>query len=157
MKAEVVEKKEIAESTIMVVLKPEQRLSYTPGQYMVLSFIKPKYCDERGSTRIFSIISSPEERNVAFATRLSTSAFKRCLTELKKKDKLEIKLIGGKFGLPEPKRKIIMIAGGIGIAPFMSMLKTAWKKSPAYDITLFYSNRTLLSSAFIEVNRDIHR
>jgi ferredoxin-NADP reductase len=150
MRAKIVGRSEIAENTIMMDLEPEQKLSFKPGQYMVLNLLNPKYTDVEGSTRIFSIISSPEERTVSFATRLSHSAFKRSLNELKLGDFVEIKYVGGKFELPGAKRKIAMIAGGIGIAPFMSMLKTAWEKSPDYDITLFYSNRTGLSTAFIE-------
>jgi ferredoxin-NADP reductase len=153
MRAKVVSKSEIAENTLLIEFEPEERLSYLPGQYLVLGLISPRYTDERGSIRIFSIVSCVDESHVSVATRISSSAFKRSLKELVVGEFVVIKSVGGRFTLPGPEREIVMIAGGIGITPFMSMIRSAWKINPGYDITLLYSNRTLKSTAFLEVLR----
>jgi ferredoxin-NADP reductase len=155
MKAKVVSKKNIAENTLLVEFEPEERLIYQPGQYLVLNLIVPKYTDEGGSTRIFSIVSCANEKRVAIATRISDSAFKRSFQELSIGEMVEIKSVGGKFTLPNPDREIVMIAGGIGVTPFISMIRAGLKQDKAYRILLFYSNRTFESSAFLDELRGL--
>ncbi len=155
MKAKLVSRKEIAENTILTEFEPAEKVSFKAGQYMVLNLPNPTYTDGKGSTRIFSIASAPDDPLLGVATRLSESAFKRSLNEMEIGGEVEIKVIGGKFVLPDSSKKIVMIAGGIGITPFFSMARTAWKLSPDYDITVFYSNRTLKSTAFLDELREM--
>lgn len=71
----------------------------------------------------------------------------------------EIKLtgIGGDFTLTNAlanKQKLLMIAAGTGITPFMSMLQGIFAQQPTHDfkkldIVLLYSNRTIEESIFL--------
>ena len=51
--------------------------------------------------------------------------------------------LAGDFILPEDKnKKLVFIAGGIGVTPFRSMIKYLIDKNEKRDIIIFYSNRT---------------
>jgi ferredoxin-NADP reductase len=43
----------------------------------------------------------------------------------------------------------VFLAGGIGITPFVSMVKNATKENLPHQIFLFYSNRRPEDSAFL--------
>ena len=51
--------------------------------------------------------------------------------------------VSGDFLLPtDASKKLVFIAGGIGITPFISMIRTLLILGEKRDITLFYSNKT---------------
>ncbi|MBI2601268.1 FAD-dependent oxidoreductase [Candidatus Daviesbacteria bacterium] len=152
MKAVVVDKKEIALATLWVKFKVNEEFEFKPGQYMFINLINPPYNDEKGTTRHFSIVNSPNEKGVLeMATRLRDSAFKKSLEAFPIGTEVEIQRIAGTFTLPEDTIKpLVFIAGGIGITPFVSMLRFINEEKLGYNITLLYSNRDLLSSVFLE-------
>jgi ferredoxin-NADP reductase len=145
-------REDIADGTMMVELDVSPSPSFKPGQYITLALVNPPHTDEKGIMRAFSIINSPSQKNtLAFATRKSDSAFKRSLEELTPGTRVDVKFIGGSFLLPKSSdKKIVMIAGGIGITPFISMLRHATETELPHNITLLYSNRTQSSTAFFE-------
>lgn len=153
MKAMVNSKEEIAEGTLMVTFEVVDQLpDFKPGQYFFLTLPNLKYPDERGTRRHFSIINSPNEKGIlSMATRMTDSGFKKTLSELPIGTDVEVGPIAGVFVLPESfDRPLVFISGGIGITPFMSMLRyVAEEKLPA-KITLIYSNRNQGSTAFLK-------
>jgi len=61
---------------------------------------------------------------------------------MNKKDIIIASQLSGDFVLPRNKRKkLVFIAGGIGITPFRSMIKYLIDKKEKRDIVLFYSNK----------------
>jgi ferredoxin-NADP reductase len=152
MIAKIRKREEIADGTMMVELDVSPSPVFKPGQYMTLNLPNPPYTDEKGNMRVFSIVNSPEEKNtLTLATRMSQSAFKRSLAEMAIGSEIDVKFIGGEFLLPESQeRKIVFIAGGIGITPFISMLRHVDRNRLDTNITLIYSNRNQKSTAFLE-------
>lgn len=146
------DRKDIAEGTILIELDVTPSPVFKPGQYMTLALINPPHTDEKGIMRAFSIVNSPAQKNtLAFATRMSGSAFKRSLMELPIGTEVDVKFMGGRFLLPtSPEKRIVMIAGGIGITPFISMLRHATENSLPHSITLLYSNRSRQAAAFYD-------
>jgi ferredoxin-NADP reductase len=144
------DRKDIAKDTLMIELDVSPSPSFKPGQYMTLALINPPYTDEKGIMRAFSIVNPPSQKNtLSFATRKTGSAFKRSLEELPLCTEVDVKFIGGRFIMPESAdKKIVMIAGGIGITPFMSILRHATENQLPHQITLIYSNRNKTSAAF---------
>ena len=64
-------------------------------------------------------------------------------------DIVDIKAPSGKFCIPSAADKpIVLVAGGIGITPFMAHLETVAMLQPAPRIHLVYANRTAASEAF---------
>lgn len=151
MKAILIDKKEIAKGTLMVEFELlEGRVDFKPGQFFMLELLNPPYADEKSNKRMFSIVNSPSEKDVIImATRLTDSAFKVSLNALPTGAEVIIDSIAGTFTLPkETKTPLVFIAGGIGITPFMSMLRFVNEKKLDYKIILLYSNRNKESTAF---------
>jgi ferredoxin-NADP reductase len=153
MKAILTYKKEIAEGILMAEFELlEHEVEFKTGQFFTLELLNPPYTDEKGNKRMFSIVNSPNENDVIIiATKLSDSAFKISLKALPTGAEVLIDNIAGAFNLPKDKRvPVVFIAGGIGITPFMSMLRYVNEEKLQYDLTLLYSNNDKKSTAFYD-------
>lgn len=156
MRASIKEKKEIAEGTLQVTYDLlGKQAKFKPGQYFFVTLINPPYLDNRGAMRHFSIVNSianaPGSGEIVMATRIGESAFKRALLEVPEGTQVELGPIQGDFILPEKSdQPLVFIAGGIGITPFMSMIRYIDQNKLPYNITLIYSNRSQKSTAFLK-------
>lgn len=152
MKATIVEREEIAQGTLLVTFSIQEPISFKPGQFFFITLLNPPYTDQEGDRRHFSIVNSPMQDTILqMATRLRNSAFKKSLQELPLGTEVEVGPIGGSFVLPEDTtRPLVFIAGGIGITPYISMLRYIREKNLPYTVTLLYSNRDRQSTAFLE-------
>jgi len=68
------------------------------------------------------------------------SSFKSALRSLAHGALLEAEGPFGDFVLDDDRRPVVLIAGGIGITPFRSMLAELAKRGQPRDVTLLYSN-----------------
>jgi NAD(P)H-flavin reductase len=128
-----------------------QDFTFKPGQYVSLTVPDPIYQDEKGNTRSFSIASSPQDRFLLIVTRMSGSALKRTLAEVTLGTRVDVRGPLGSFTLPQDSsRPLVLVAGGIGITPFRSMVKHATERSLPHRLTLIYSNRTPQDAPFLE-------
>ncbi|MBW2970558.1 FAD-dependent oxidoreductase [Candidatus Woesearchaeota archaeon] len=151
MQATIKAKREVAVDTLRVEFHVENRPEFKPGQFINLAIPKLKHHDERGNSRFFSIVNPPYEEGITITTRLTGSGFKRTLQEMGIGDRVEIAAIMGSFMLPTDNAvPIVMIAGGIGITPFMSMIKHVLHEKTKHTITLIYSNRNKESAAYLD-------
>lgn len=136
------QKRDIARQTIELAFEKPPGFNFIPGQYGGFTLINPAETDAGGITRRFSLLSSPHQTQITIATRLQASAYKRMLNQLKPGD--EIKFAGptGNFLLhSDPNVPAVFIAGGIGIAPFYSMLQHAVQQASSQPLFLFYGNQ----------------
>ncbi len=152
MTGKIKSKELVADGTLKVDYEVAEPVSFKPGQYMFVKLINPPYTDEKGDRRQFSINNPPSQNTIlTMTTRLTESAFKRSLNELPVGTEVEIGPIAGVFTLPEnPQKPLVLIAGGIGITPFRSMLAHVKEKNLSYPITLVYSNRNQASTAYLK-------
>lgn len=152
MKAKIISRREIAKDTIEVEFdllgaKP----FFESGQYFFLNLLKPKYEDKKGKERHFSIINTPNEKGIIrMATRVTDSAFKQSLNEMEIGTVVGIHTLAGGFVLPDRFKKLVFIAGGIGITPFMNFIQYIKEERLDYDVVLLYSNRDQLSTAYFQ-------
>lgn len=146
------EKKEVALGTLQVIFETNEQFSFKSGQYCFVTLKNPPYPDERNNKRHFSIVNSPnEKRIITITTRLRDSGFKESLQELPVGSEVELGPIAGGFTLPiDTQKPLVLIAGGIGITPFMSMLNYVKEQNLPYKITLIYSNRDRVSTAYFD-------
>jgi ferredoxin-NADP reductase len=90
------------------------------------------------------------------ATRLRDSAFKRTLAALAPGALVHIE---GPFGdmvlHNNPRRPAVLLAGGIGITPFRSMVVRAAKEKLPHRIFLFFSNRSPEDAPFLDELRTL--
>lgn len=147
------EKKEIAQNTYEYVFRSNQLLQYKPGQYLEWTLPHQK-ADLRGNRRYFTIASSPTEKHLRLGVRIEekSSSFKHKLVDLSEKDILVASQLTGDFTLPDdPSKKLVFIAGGIGITPFRSMVKYLLDKKEQRSIALFYANKTADEIAYKDI------
>lgn len=146
-----VKKESIAEGILAFYFKKPEGFTFTPGQHATVWLLNPTYTDEEGDGRTFSFITTPSDELVGFATRLRNSAFKRTLQEAEGELDVELRNPRGSMVLPKSgTRPLIMLAGGIGITPFIGMIRQAQKEKPSYPIILFHSNKTLEQAPFFD-------
>lgn len=139
-----VEKKQIGAGIYNFVFRPEWRFKFKPGQYMEWT-LGHKGTDMRGNRRYFTIASSPSERTVNLGIKFynEPSSYKKAMLAMQTGDKIVGGQLAGDFTLPkDPKKKLVFVAGGIGITPFRSMLKYLVDKGEKRDIVFLYSTRT---------------
>jgi ferredoxin-NADP reductase len=96
----------------------------------------------RDGMRVFSIASAPHEDDLAFVAHVDTgSGFKRRLAALRPGGAAKVYGITGRMGLPQSgERPIQFIAGGVGMAPFRSLILTAASRGD-YTIRLLQVQR----------------
>ncbi|MDB5182609.1 MAG: oxidoreductase [Candidatus Saccharibacteria bacterium] len=133
-------KNEISPRVYDYVFKPDHRFSFEPGQYMEWTMPNMK-SDGRGNRRSFTIASSPTEPDVHMGVKFYAppSNFKRALFNMKPGDKIAAGQLAGNFTLPtDSSKKLVFIAGGVGVTPFRSMAKYLTDTREQRDIVLFY-------------------
>jgi ferredoxin-NADP reductase len=116
---------------------------FIPGQYLRM-ILPHKNADDRGTSRYFTIASSPHIKDVVmFTIRIFDSSFKQALYDLKSGDEVEFFGPMGWFLLPKDEEmEKVFIAGGIGVTPFHSLLHFLHDKELTQPITLFVSFKT---------------
>ncbi len=144
------DRQQIAEGTMAYFLDKPDGFAFAGGQSIDLTLINPPETDAEGDKRSFSIASAPHEPWIMVATRQRDTAFKRVLRSMAFGSELQIE---GPFGSMTLHRKVsrpaVILAGGIGITPFRSMLLQAAQAGTGHRILLFYSNRRPEDAAFL--------
>jgi ferredoxin-NADP reductase len=157
-------KKDVAEGTLAFMLEKPSGFDFKPGQSSDLTLLNPPETDAEGNVRTFSIVSAPSGNDLTFATRLRDTAFKRVLRNMATGTELKLEGPMGSFNLHKnPAKPAVFLAGGIGITPFMSMVREAARQKDPHQIYLFYSNRRPEDTAFLaeltelsQQNRNFH-
>jgi ferredoxin-NADP reductase len=141
----------VAEGTMAFHVARPAGFRFTAGQSMNVSLVDPPETDAKGNARTFSIVSAPHESELVIATRMRDTAFKRVLKAMPAGGRIGLRGPAGLFTLdPADERSAVFLAGGIGVTPFVSMLREAAHARLARDIWLFYSNRRPEDAAFLE-------
>ncbi len=119
---------------------PDRPLIFMPGQYAAWT-LPLAHKDSRGNRRMFTMASSPTEKEIHIGVKFSepSSKFKRALLAMQPGDAVEVGQIAGDFTLPkDPAQKLVFVAGGIGVTPFRSMLKYLLDTGQKRDIVVLY-------------------
>lgn len=141
----------LAEGTKRFMFEKPAGFSYIAGQNIDLTLVNPPQTDSDGNTRTLSFVSSPKDEYLAVATRMRDTAFKRVLGSMEAESELIFDGPFGSFTLHENvKRPAVFLAGGIGVAPFYSILKNAAEQELPHALALFYSNRRPEDAAFLD-------
>jgi ferredoxin-NADP reductase len=143
MKLTLIEKKDEAKGIKTFIFKPDTKLDWIAGQYLIYSLPHEKE-DLRGRQRFFTISSAPFQKFPSITTRIEKkpSTFKKFLNGLKIGDKVNAKGPDGDFVLSRKSNLNILIAGGIGITPFIAMLRDIDFNKSKQKIKLFYASKT---------------
>jgi ferredoxin-NADP reductase len=144
---------EVAEGTMAFQFEKPNTFVFKAGQYidLTLSASQEQFGPSNGMTHTFSIANSPSDDELVVTTRMRNSVFKQAIATLPIGSPATIQGPMGSFSLHKnTARQAVFLAGGIGIAPFLSMLTYAAEEKLQHRIVLFYANRYLEDAAFIE-------
>ena len=142
-----VDKTRLSPNTVEFTFIKPAGLQHKAGQHVLLKLPFLNYKDKRGPLRPFTLSSSPEQDSLVITTRMSESGYKKTLSELDSQAELHMLGPRGEFILYESSSSRVLIAGGIGITPFLSMLKNInWDQSGAID--LYYSNKSKTDAVY---------
>ncbi|HEY0822878.1 MAG TPA: FAD-dependent oxidoreductase [Ramlibacter sp.] len=143
-------REEIAHGTTAFHFDKPAGLRFKPGQAIDLVLADRALCAPEAARHAFSIVSAPYEDELAVATRMRDSAFKQALARLPVGAPVAIEGPFGSLTLHnKPDRAAVFIAGGIGITPFVSMLRQAAHDARRQRLVLLYANRRPEDSAFM--------
>ena len=150
------ERREIAAGTVELTFVPDEEVRFEPGQYCRLD-LAPLRWPDRKSSRKLSIVNAPfEQGRLDLATRQGVTGYKRSLDALEVGDRARIERVKGDLVLPSsPRRPISMVAGGIGVAPFVSMLRHLEHRDELRDVRMLYLNRSRASAAYLDELSDL--
>ena len=143
----------IAQDTVEFAFLPGRQLAYQPGQYMewTLPHDKP---DSRGSRRWFTLASSPTEDLLRLGIKFYAkgSSYKAALLDIDQNTPIVAAEIAGDFVMPSDEtKKLVFIAGGIGVTPFRSMIKYLIDTSQPRPVRILYAVRNQADFAYREV------
>jgi len=149
--------KETDDSISIVFSNPGNEIKYLPGQYltMILSL------DGEEVRRSYSLSSSPhidQELSVTVKKIDNGKVSLFLVDQLKPGDEMKIMEPKGSFTTEfkeENERKFVLFAGGSGITPLMSILKSALVTEPKSNIQLIYQNRNENSIIYKELLADL--
>jgi len=149
--AKLVSRHEVAERTMAFRFEKPPGWTFKAGQFIEMTLLAPSETDAEGNTRAFSIASGPHEDTLMVAARLRDTAFKRVLKALPLGASIKMEGPSGNLTLHNNvKQAAVLLAGGIGITPFRSILFRAAKEKLPHRIFLFYSNRRPEDAPFLE-------
>ena len=144
--------KNVAKDTYEATFEYDEKLfSFNAGQYVRITIPKLKFEDPKGNSRDFSIASSPNTKgSFAIAFRNTGSGFKRTLIESEKG--LSVEITGPQEICPFKKldgKTAVFIAGGIGITPFISIIRFVTEQKLPQKIILLYGNSDKESAVYL--------
>ena len=143
-------REEVAEGTMAYHFERPDGFDFKPGQAIDLILADAPAKDGQSARHAFSLVSAPSAQELVVATRMRDSAFKRVLKSLAVGARVEIDGPFGSLALHSDRaRAAVFIAGGIGITPFMSMLRQAIHDRLPQQLLLLYSNRRPEDAAFL--------
>jgi ferredoxin-NADP reductase len=141
----------LCDGTTAFYFEKPHGFEFRAGQFVNLTLLDIAETDLQGSTRSLSLASSPHEKDLMVAMRNRNTAFKRAIHELPMGSPILFQGPFGNFTLhKDTARPAVFLAGGIGITPFLSMLRQATTMQSPHRIFLFYANRRTEESAFLE-------
>jgi ferredoxin-NADP reductase len=90
----------------------------------------------------YSISSSPTESDIRISFREGISEFKKALQSIQTGERLFVSQYGNDYNFQLKKsQSSVLIAGGVGIAPFRSMIKEMFDNKDTNTVTLIYLNQ----------------
>lgn len=141
---------QIAEGTMAFHFEKPGDFNFKAGQAIDLVLPAHSVNDGQPTRHTFSIVSAPHENCLTIATRLRGSPFKQAMAALPVGASVEL---DGPFGAltlhKDRKRPAVLIAGGIGITPFISIMRQATTEHLAQGFVLVYSNHRPEDAAFL--------
>lgn len=128
---------QVASETVLLEVSIPEGIQFEPGQYVR---IQPAGTD---ISRSYSMANAPGSNRLEFFVRLvPDGAFSGWLAQARAGDKVQLSVPHGTFFLRDEDRPRLFVAGGTGVAPFLSMLRSMGVAARALPTTFLIGART---------------
>ena len=143
--AELIFKKRIenAPDVYSFIFDQPRDFKWVAGQFIQVTFPHDNP-DDRGIKRFFSISSAPFEKTLMVTSRIElakSSSFKKAFYDIKPGTVIECSEPRGKLVITKQDKKIILVAGGIGVTPIRAIILDLDYHKKLENIDLLFSNR----------------
>lgn len=136
------------DSMVLDLYDPKRPVfDFKPGQYVMIS-----YRNHRGHTdkHAFSIANAPGTDDLRLGIKIG-GPFTQGLAQMEEGDEILVSGPFGKFVFDHRQHNdLVLIAGGIGITPFLSTLAHAVHHRLPNKLSLLYSNKTIAGTYFLD-------
>ncbi|MFJ3956505.1 FAD-dependent oxidoreductase [Arthrobacter sp. NPDC090010] len=144
-KAALSARRDVADGVTEFSFQLPERLSLPAGQYVELGIPTPGLGSAR---RVFTPVQAGGGvLRIATRTSEPLSAAKQTLLKLPEGSLVQLSRAGGDFGLPSGDSPLLLVAGGIGVTPFLSLLGNG--HDGGRDIILLYSVPDHAAAAYL--------
>jgi len=142
-----IEKASVDSTCVDLVPSTQTPFPYVPGQFGIVSFQSAQVPPE---PHAFTLSSAPSRPGGLQFTIRACGDWTQKVKNLQTGDRAFIQGPFGRFGhlYAPPDRELIMIAGGIGITPMLSMLRFMADDGDRRPLTLIWSNRSKANMVF---------
>jgi ferredoxin-NADP reductase len=141
MKLCFVERRELAPTIWEYSFESERPLDFVSGQYVSIA-VPGVQDDPRGPSRVYTLTSQPGESILKFILKLPEphSPHKEALTQLKPGDLASCQDAMGDLILPkDPSIPLVFVAGGIGVASYVSMIQKLLDTREERPVFFYYA------------------
>lgn len=137
--------------TLAVPAELREQFSFHSGQYVTVR----RTIDDREERRTYSIVSTPGCGTLRLGVRIQVGGrmSRELAHSLRAGQLLEVASPGGRFRTqidPARAHRYVAFAAGSGITPILSLATDILTREPASMVTLFYGNRSISRSMFLE-------
>lgn len=136
-------------TTLTIAPKADHLFTFHPGQFAWLTAWKTPFSD---TEHPFSLVSSAENHESIQFTIKAQGKFTNSIKEVKPGDRVFVDGPYGSFSCDRylEAKSLILIAGGIGVTPLMSTLRTLADRKDERPLLLMYANRDWENVTFRE-------
>ena len=132
-------KTKIAPEVYSFSFTPETPIVWQAGQHGIFEI---PLVNGKTGRKPFSLSSAPSETDITITTRVrgkNASKYKKSLLKLKKGTAVKLRGPVGRMHIKEPAKSYALLASGIGITPFRSMLMELYLQKQPTKVTVFYA------------------
>ncbi len=119
---------------------------FQAGQFVIVRFLNTRL---GAIGKSYSISSLPQDKFLSITVK-KAGKFSSALHKLKQGERVKISGPYGNFYPDKSSKKLVLLAGGIGIVPLFAIIKNVYLKKSPKEITLFYSGRTKKELVFLK-------
>lgn len=131
----------VAPGIVEITFSRPDGFKFAAGQYVQVGVPRLFQPDPRGRSRVFSLVSAVDSDTLSVAFRQTGSGLKVTLDEMPTGSALRLEGPHGHATLrPGLRRPLVLIAGGVGITAFLSMLRLAHDGGHAHPIDVVTVN-----------------
>lgn len=150
----------VAQAVKKIRFQVQEDFKFSAWQYIWVELPDLKIQDQKGNRRAFSILNTINEDNIIeIVARFSESGYKQSLFALDTGDTVTFYgPFGSSFVIDEhTPDNIIMIAGGVGIAAFLPMIRTIKDNALKQRSHLIYLNKDEQSTPFLKELKNLKK